>query len=364
VSAPPAASDGGVTGSGPAGLAQVNAAANGGQGSGNRTPTAPEAGARATADETGGETGPSGHGRPLAGSGTAKTAGPPQAAASTEATGRPDPRITVIAGGPETMATTPAAILATTAATGNAAGGVERDTTRPRGKPAGASVAGRSAGTLTILPAGSGVAPADTATPGDDSRFGGSLLKQDPEGSHTAKGSTVPFAPTGAGQPPPQSTSAPLVVAGPPGTAPRPLVEQISVHIVKAVNAGTDRIDIRLEPASLGRIEVRLEVSGDGRVRAAIAADSPDTLNLLKSEARGLERALQDAGLKSDFAGLSFHLRDREARSGRDRQARFVQPLAVGTKGDTTEVEARTRPPAYSTLTHRGASGRGLDIHA
>jgi flagellar hook-length control protein FliK len=98
----------------------------------------------------------------------------------------------------------------------------------------------------------------------------------------------------------------------------RSVVDQISVNVGKAVKAGIDRIEIRLRPENLGRVEVRLEVHHDGRVTAAVTADNRDTLELLKSDARGLERALQDAGLKADSGSLSFSLRghDTAARHG------------------------------------------------
>jgi flagellar hook-length control protein FliK len=95
-----------------------------------------------------------------------------------------------------------------------------------------------------------------------------------------------------------------------PAATPPMLADQIAVHIHKGVQQGAGRIEIQLSPAELGRIEVRLELGHDGRVHAAIAADRPDTLDLLQRDARGLERALQDAGLKTDSGGLSFNLRD------------------------------------------------------
>jgi flagellar hook-length control protein FliK len=67
------------------------------------------------------------------------------------------------------------------------------------------------------------------------------------------------------------------------------------VHIKKAVQEGTDRIEIRLKPESLGRVDVRLELGPEGRVVATIIADQRHTLELLRSDARSLERALQEA---------------------------------------------------------------------
>ena len=46
----------------------------------------------------------------------------------------------------------------------------------------------------------------------------------------------------------------------------------------------------------------------DGRAAATIIADRPETLELLQRDSRGLQQALQDAGLKSDSANLSFNL--------------------------------------------------------
>ena len=99
-----------------------------------------------------------------------------------------------------------------------------------------------------------------------------------------------------------------------------PTTQQISVQITKAVKAGIDKIDIQLRPESLGRVEVRLELAGDGRLVGTVTADNRETLDLLKSDARDLERALQDAGLKADSNSLNFNLRGQGNRSlGEDR---------------------------------------------
>jgi hypothetical protein len=84
--------------------------------------------------------------------------------------------------------------------------------------------------------------------------------------------------------------------------------EQVAVHIHRAVSEGLDRINIQLRPASLGHIGVRLELNHDGRVTAVIAVDRPETLDLLQRDARGLERALEQAGLRTDSGSLSFNL--------------------------------------------------------
>jgi flagellar hook-length control protein FliK len=93
-----------------------------------------------------------------------------------------------------------------------------------------------------------------------------------------------------------------------PGTAAHP-AEQIAVQVQRAQVAGQDQISIKLHPAELGRIEVKLENASDGTLRAVISAERSETLDLLQRDARGLERALQEAGVKTDSGSLSFNLR-------------------------------------------------------
>lgn len=107
------------------------------------------------------------------------------------------------------------------------------------------------------------------------------------------------------------TTSAAARVAAPvtrPTVPPRVLTEQIAVQVQKAVAQGQDRITIQLKPAELGRVEIKLDVMQDGRVAATIVADRPETLDLLQRDARGLQQALQDAGLKANSGSLSFNL--------------------------------------------------------
>ncbi len=99
------------------------------------------------------------------------------------------------------------------------------------------------------------------------------------------------------------------------GEAPRPAqpapspADQVAVQIKTAAGAGKDQISIKLNPAELGRIEVKMELGDDGLLRAVISAEKPETLELLQRDSRGLERALQDAGLKTDSQSLAFNKR-------------------------------------------------------
>jgi chemotaxis protein MotD len=96
---------------------------------------------------------------------------------------------------------------------------------------------------------------------------------------------------------------------------------------------GMRRFDIRLDPPELGRVDVRLDVDRHGHATTKLTVDRPETLDLLQREARGLERALQQAGLKTDAGGLEFSLRhqtnDGMADGRPDQRATRPELIAV-----------------------------------
>lgn len=103
-------------------------------------------------------------------------------------------------------------------------------------------------------------------------------------------------------------------------------VSGIAVEIAAQAKAGNNRFEIRLDPPELGRIDVRLDVDNDGNVKSRLVIDRADTYDLLRKDASTLERALQQAGLKTSDSGLEFTLRDqgsaqREAREQNQRHA-------------------------------------------
>jgi chemotaxis protein MotD len=106
----------------------------------------------------------------------------------------------------------------------------------------------------------------------------------------------------------------------------------IAVEIVSRMRDGMRRFDIRLDPPELGRIDVRLDVDRHGNVTTKLTVDKPETLDLMQRDARGLERALQQAGLKTDSGGLEFSLRSHadqnpaHDQSGRGLRSPDAQP--------------------------------------
>lgn len=141
--------------------------------------------------------------------------------------------------------------------------------------------------------------------------------------------------------------------------AQRAVSDQVSVHITKAVREGSDQIEIKLRPASLGRVDVRLELGADGRVLATVTADTRQTLEMLRADARGLERALQDAGLQADSGSLSFNLR---GDGGRPDGGGGRGPAIAATMPGDSDIEA---PAVIEGGRPDPGAGRpgGIDLH-
>jgi chemotaxis protein MotD len=102
-------------------------------------------------------------------------------------------------------------------------------------------------------------------------------------------------------------------------TAAVPMVG-LAVEIAARAQAGHNRFEIRLDPPELGRIDVRLDIGHSGEVTSRLVVDRSETLDMLRRDAGGLERALQQAGLRTADNGLQFTLRD-QAFAGRDDNA-------------------------------------------
>ncbi|ARQ00296.1 flagellar hook-length control protein FliK [Pseudorhodoplanes sinuspersici] len=99
--------------------------------------------------------------------------------------------------------------------------------------------------------------------------------------------------------------------ASPVTTAQAVPVNAIAVEIAGQAKAGNSRFEIRLDPPELGRIDVRLDVDRDGNVTSRLVIERADTYDLLRRDQSTLERALQQAGLKTSDNALEFSLRDQ-----------------------------------------------------
>ena len=102
-------------------------------------------------------------------------------------------------------------------------------------------------------------------------------------------------------------------------------IDGIAVEIAAKASDGINTFTIRLDPPELGRIHVRLEVDRNGELTSRVMADRQDTLDLLRRDAPQLERALNDAGLRTSNNGLQFSLRDQ----GQGQQQQQALPNAA-----------------------------------
>ncbi len=136
-------------------------------------------------------------------------------------------------------------------------------------------------------------------------------------------------------------------------------VNGLAVEIAANLQIGRSRFEIRLDPPELGRIDVRLDVDKQGQVTSHLIVEKPATLDLLRRDAQQLERALQDAGLKTSDNGLQFSLRDQQQQSGRNDDngsGRNAQRLIVA---DEETIAAETTARSYGRMI--GQRG-GIDI--
>ncbi len=152
-----------------------------------------------------------------------------------------------------------------------------------------------------------------------------------------------PIAPTAQVAPIPSAAAVPI--AG------------VAIEIASQVQAGKNHFEIRLDPPELGRIEVRLDVDRDGHTTTRLIADRSDTLDLMRRDASGLERVLQDAGLKTTDNGLQFSLRDQTM--GRQQDNTPAQSTTQIVVQDNTLPSNETTQRDYSRLA--GLRG-GIDI--
>ena len=148
---------------------------------------------------------------------------------------------------------------------------------------------------------------------------------------------------------------APQVAVNPPVP-----LSGVAVEIATSAKAGKTSFDIRLDPAELGRIDVRLEVDKHGNVTSHLTVEKPETLTMLRQDAPQLQRALEQAGLKTNDGGLQFSLRDQspqqQQQQNGDQSGRHMHRLTVH-DDDTVTVAPAAR--GYGRM--YGANG-GVDI--
>lgn len=115
-------------------------------------------------------------------------------------------------------------------------------------------------------------------------------------------------------------------------------VDQLGLEIATRASKGERRFDIRLDPPELGRIDVRLEIDSKGNTTTKLIVERTETLDMLQRDARGLEKALQNAGLKTDAGGLQFSLQ-QDAQTQQQMQQQNYTP-DIQTRPDTLRADS------------------------
>jgi len=164
--------------------------------------------------------------------------------------------------------------------------------------------------------------------------------------------------PTTSSIPAPQILTAPASAAATPALAAATngiALSALPIEIAARAKDGKNSFSIRLDPPELGRIDVRLDIDRTGHVTSRLMAERPDTLDLLRRDAPQIERALQDAGLKTSDNGLQFSLRDQSFAN---------QPDDTPTAASLVVTQDESIPPAvirqgYGQLLGLGS---GIDI--
>ena len=167
-------------------------------------------------------------------------------------------------------------------------------------------------------------------------------------------------------RPPPQQatqldrTNGPAAATDARATAqqtPVPL-SALPIEIGMRALEGARRFDIRLSPEDLGRVDVRLDIADDGTVNAQLVVDRVETLALLQRDAKTLERAFEQAGLRTQEGGVGFSLDTsgegrRQARQERDDTPAREQPAPE---------QIRTAAGVAAALRAFQSGRTGLDI--
>jgi flagellar hook-length control protein FliK len=168
-----------------------------------------------------------------------------------------------------------------------------------------------------------------------------------------ATGPIQPQLPSAAATPAPAAqlnvtvaTNAPVPLSG------------LAFEIAASARSGKSRFEIRLDPADLGRIDVRIDVDRNGQVTSHLTVEKPETLSMLRQDAPQLQRALDDAGLKTGNGGLQFSLRDQSSsgQNNGNETGRNAQRLVISNDDPTPAASAGR------TYGRTLGSSRGVDI--
>lgn len=171
-------------------------------------------------------------------------------------------------------------------------------------KLAGLAADGTALSTSQTASFADAMASSNASTETMDAMMGQAMAKAaaalDAGASATAPTTPGPTVATGA---------QPTMTAVPQSTAGQAVpMAALAVEINRQAMNGKTQFEIRLDPPELGRLNVRLEVDSNGQTRTHMIVERGETMDMLTTDSRSLERALQQAGLKADPGSVTFEL--------------------------------------------------------
>jgi flagellar hook-length control protein FliK len=188
--------------------------------------------------------------------------------------------------------------------------------------------------------------------------------KSEPVAQNATPGLPPAIGKPGTDMQPPATTPSPAVPQG-PHQVPHPVpLGTVPIEIGLKSLAGINRFEIRLDPAELGRIDVRLDIGESGEVKAHLVVDRVETLALLQRDAKTLERAFEQAGLKPSEGGVDLSLRDPSGDGRHQDQGRGERDGGRAPSRDLASGPERQEPPspAPKRMQWRGTGGVDLRI--
>ncbi|WP_428523622.1 flagellar hook-length control protein FliK [Roseibium sp.] len=144
------------------------------------------------------------------------------------------------------------------------------------------------------------------------------------------------------------------------------LASQVAVEMARNLKNAQTRFQMRFDPPELGRVDVNMKVAADGSVQAHLIVERPETLDMFLRDQRGLERALEAAGLNANSNDLQFSLKQgpgQQFASQDDRGQQNGQSGSANTgadgDGNATTDEAMDVQLLRMTLAEQRG---GLDV--
>lgn len=137
---------------------------------------------------------------------------------------------------------------------------------------------------------------------------------------------------------------------------------QLAFEVARQATDGNTRFQIRLDPAELGRVDVRLDIDASGKVHARLTVEKAETLDLMQRDQRGLEKALQQAGLDGAKTNLEFSLKQNPFNGGQQGQEGNGRGTRFG--GGEAPAEAEDVPAPTINLYRGSLTASGVNIIA